>query len=45
MSVLKLSTPKIEGVHGIEKMTHTLFDMQSEVHYYLVSIIFEKVYI
>ena len=31
-------TPKIEGVCGIEKMTHTLFDMQREVHYYLITI-------
>ena len=36
MSVLKVPTPKIEGEHGIEKMTHILCDMQSEVHYYLI---------
>ena len=38
MSVLKVTNPKIECVHGIDKMTHSLFDMHSEVHYYLIII-------
>ena len=38
MSVLKMSIPKIEGLYGIEKIADTLFDMQGEVHYYLINI-------
>ena len=39
MSVfMKAPTHKIEGVDDIEKMTHILFDMQSEIYYYLITI-------
>ena len=38
MSVLRVPTTKIEGVRGIENMTHTLFDVQSEIQYYLITI-------
>ena len=38
MYALKVSTPKIEGVGRIEKVIHTLVNMQIEVHYYMITI-------
>ena len=38
LNILKVPTPNIEFVHVIEKMTNTLFDIQSEAHYFFITI-------
>ena len=40
-----MPTPKIKGLHGIKQMTYTLFGMQSEAHYYLMTIYYIWKYI